>query len=152
MNRLIRKATPCDAKAIWDVLQHARFLQPSYREEKFQDEIRQTSFKDLWVAENKNGKITSTMMVSPIATDNSGGRHFLIPIIVTKRGYRRKGFARLLLREATKLARSEGVEIYAYAENRRSCELLQSEGFIAVPGDSDKQRNPLYKLSPPSVG
>jgi len=137
----IRKARTEDAGEIVEVLEHAHFLKDYYRGQAGISLV-ETRLNLIWLAD-LNGRIAALMM---LLHKNDLGL-LEISLIVTKPEFRRRGFARDLIKKGKQIARDSRLDLVAYPENGASKELLISEQFSLVPCRQNLQGHPMYRFS-----
>jgi len=135
----IRKARAEDVDAIIEVLDHVPFLKDRYRGEAGISLV-ENNLDMIWLAD-LGGRVASMMVLR-----KDLGR-LEISLIVTKPEFRRRDFARGLIRKAKRIAADSEVELVAYAENDISRDLFISEQFSLVPGVQSVEGHPMYRFS-----
>ena len=142
----IRNARTEDAGEILEVLEHAHFRKDCYRGEAGISLV-ESRLNLIWLAD-LNGRIASLMML--LRKDDLGLLE--ISLIVTKPEFRRRGFARDLIKKGKQIARESRLDLVTYPENDASQELLISEQFSRVPRRQNLQGHPMYRFSRKLIG
>lgn len=134
----IRKASTGDAEAIVEVLDHAPFLKDCYRGEAGISLVENNP--DIFWLADLDGRVASVMIVQ---RKYDFGR-LEISLIVTKPEFRRRDYARGLIRKAKQIAAEDKVDLVAYPENDISRDLFIIEQFRLVPSE---EKHPMYRFS-----
>jgi GNAT superfamily N-acetyltransferase len=145
----LRKATADDAVAVHRLLLDIEWISNSIRNDAGTAKIRiQCEKGEVWVI-GFEGKIISTMFLTLDSLRDSLGQKVLsIPILTTAQQHRRKGYARLLVRQAKDVATKIGGTIEAYPKNNNgSIPLLRTEDFKIVHDKQDNDGNDLFRWS-----
>lgn len=148
MPPIVRQAKVVDARAVQDILIRISWIHESTKSEDGLEKLKECCGRgEVWITETSEG-IFSMMILRPYSIAASRGYKILqIPIIATIETERRQGYARRLIRKAKEIAAARDAALEAYPENRKSLDLLCSEGFEKVEGRSDESDNPLYSWS-----
>ncbi|HKW53852.1 MAG TPA: hypothetical protein VJO12_09180 [Stellaceae bacterium] len=143
---MIRKADDSDAVIIHDMMSAIPWISETTKTADGLAKVTEFCNRgDIFVS-TIDGKIAALMVLQReyLAAD-FGHNLWSIPLVTTIESERRKGHARMLITRAKQIA-GNGV-IQAHAQNDNSRDLLISEGFVHVDGETDVRGHPLYQWS-----
>ncbi len=137
MTFAIRKARVEDAEAIADILAEAGFLDDLRT-------IRLGCLEQAYCLAEEHGNVVVAVIMRT-STESRYRTEFKIPLLATRRAYRRRGLARSLLCKIIEEADGKGASIVAYAKNEESADLFRDAGFLLVPEQFDRDGNRKYE-------
>jgi hypothetical protein len=144
---VVRTACRSEARLVHDLMNAISWINETTKSDDGLANVAEFCDRgDIFVSAT-NQKIAAVMVLlrDHIAAD-FGRKLWSIPLISTIKSERRKGHARMLVKKAKEIVGS-GV-IQAHPQNDKSRELLISEGFVHIDGETDMQGYPLYQWSP----
>jgi len=143
---MIRKAATSDAHIVHEMLSAIPWIGETTKTADGLAKVAQFCARGEIFVSAIDSKIAAVMILQKdhLAGD-FGHNRWSIPLITTVESKRRKGHARMLLRKAKQIV-GNGV-IQANAQNDKSKDLLISEGFVHIEGQTDMRGYPLYQWS-----